>query len=133
MQQQIKSQPTDTSDIHTKVKELQESKIPKFVKFNKEAEKKLVDLENIFQQYEKEFEGVSDEQKKTLLDEKPANKNLAEIYKRGNVAKNILKNRDKYHCFCEVRERAQREQSGKPPTDWEFIEFLYSTKSKTQN
>ncbi len=124
MEQQLEDQTRDDNDeIRAKIKKMQAKELPPFVKQNKEAARLLKEYEDIFRQYEEYFKEKSDEEKAQILSD-DMNKKLIELYKSGHFAGNILKKKNEFHCLYEIRERAQREKEGKPPTGWEVLENI---------
>ena len=128
LEQQLESQTNDTNDTYDKIRSMKESKIPDFIKQNREAEKKLAELKNIVKEASKAVERLNKEQMDSLLGN-PPNEQLGKIYKQGVIASKIIKHRDEFHCFCEIRERTRRERDGEPPTIWEFVEYLFSDRT----
>jgi hypothetical protein len=124
LEQQLEDQTSgDDEEIRAKIKKMQMKKLPDFVKRNEKAGEMLKKYEDIVEKYEELVKGKSKEEihKEYVIGR---NKNLIEQYERRNIAGNILKKQNEFHCFYEIRERAQREKEGKPPTDWEVLEFL---------
>jgi hypothetical protein len=103
---------------------IKESKVPHFVRRNKEAEKRLADLTIVVEGKTKLIENLTKEQIASLTN--PTDRDLGKSYQQIIIAEQILKKKEDFVCFCELRERMRRERDGESPTNWEFIEYLFS-------
>ncbi len=125
MEKQTENQTLES--VFDKIQVLKDSKLPNFVKKNKEAKKLLSSFKIEFEKAQKAVDSLTPEQKRTP-DEKWQNKELLNIYNEGKILLRIMENEQEFHYFCEVRERERRSKNGEPPTIWEFNEYLKENK-----
>jgi hypothetical protein len=112
-----------------KINLLKDIALPLALKRNKSAAKLLNTFEIESGEIMKELNELTPEQKK-LPEEQWQNKKLFRASVRARTVNQILKNKQEFHYFCEVRERTKRDRDGEPPTEWEFIEYLFLNKTE---